>query len=862
MLTPLLGVVAAFLLVHATPSGAQTAAEPPVTPDTVITDMRESSMPVGTVDSPEIERRLDGVRLILDQAETTLQRDDLGDAELTAILERVEPLIDELRGIGDTLAEPLADLRQRLDRLGPPPEEGQPPEATSIAQERADLAALIATIDAAARRADLLAIRATQAISEVAENRRDRFTRMLSVRERSILSPTLWIDSLAELPDSVAALTRLFANSFRAMANRTTPLTIAALAGSILAAILLVTYVRRRVFAIVRRDSGIREPDDFLKIKGAASVALIDAVLPIAAIGLVYGAINTVGMMPDRFRDLVATGVGAFAIYATLTALSRAYLAPTMPAWRIISYTDAMAWRLHRLTALNALVIATVVFLDKALDIIVAPLALEVTITGVSATLIALIGIAAMRAAAEGHRGAERHADEDLAIDDAPTVSPARALVRVAIYVATIVILLAALTGYIAFAGYLSVQLIFAGAILAGLYLLMAFVDQGFSTLASPSNRIGRGISRAIGVSTNAVAQAGVVISGVLRLILIIIAAVMILTPWGFETSEWMVWLRRAFFGFQIGDVTISVSAILAALALFSLGIALTRAFQSWLDVKYLPRTKLDTGIKTSLRVGLGYVGIIAAAAFAVSFIGLDLANLAIVAGALSVGIGFGLQSIVNNFVSGLILLAERPIKVGDWIIVAGEQGYVRRISVRATRIETFDRAMVVVPNSDLISGVVKNMMLGNQMGRVVLKVGVSYGSDADLVREILLDVARNHAAILAYPEPKVFFLDFGASSLDFGLYAFIPDVDYSFSVHSDLRFAVLKRFREANIEIPFPQRDLHLRSSDIGTLPNREAPEPETPEPEPPEPAEKDVGGRNTAAQKPGRMPTDGEAG
>ncbi|MDJ0931655.1 mechanosensitive ion channel domain-containing protein [Breoghania sp.] len=220
-------------------------------------------------------------------------------------------------------------------------------------------------------------------------------------------------------------------------------------------------------------------------------------------------------------------------------------------------------------------------------------------------------------------------------------------------------------------------------------------------------------------------------------------------------------------------------------------------------------------GLKSSIRTGFGYVGVIVAGMVAFSYMGLNLQNIAIVAGALSVDVDFGLQSIVNNFISDLILLAERPIKVGDWIVVGEAQGYVRHINVRATEIETFDRQTVIVPNSDLISGVVKNWMHDDTSGCIILTVGVFYDSDPEQVRDIMMQIARDNSELLAYPAPVVYFMDFEASSLDFELRAYLAQSDYSLSVKSDLRFEIMRRFSEAGIEIPFPQRDLNPRDMD-----------------------------------------------
>jgi len=194
---------------------------------------------------------------------------------------------------------------------------------------------------------------------------------------------------------------------------------------------------------------------------------------------------------------------------------------------------------------------------------------------------------------------------------------------------------------------------------------------------------------------------------------------------------------------------------------------------------------------------------------------GVDFSGLALIAGALSVGIGFGLQNIVNNFVSGLILLFERPIKRGDWIVVGNTEGYVKKISVRSTIIQTFDWSDVIVPNSELISSQVTNWMLYNIYGRVIVPVGVAYGSDTGLVKELMLEVANSHPRVItdgSVPEPLVLFKEFGDSSLNFELRCFIRDIDYRIRTRSDLNFAIDAIFRKNGVEIPFPQRDVHVR--------------------------------------------------
>ena len=182
-------------------------------------------------------------------------------------------------------------------------------------------------------------------------------------------------------------------------------------------------------------------------------------------------------------------------------------------------------------------------------------------------------------------------------------------------------------------------------------------------------------------------------------------------------------------FGFRVGGLTVSVGSILSAVVLLLIGIFVTRMLQGWLERNFLPRTRLDPGLQNSVSSLFGYSGFIIAIFISLAELGIDLQKIALIAGALSVGIGFGLQSIVSNFVSGIILLAERPIRVGDRVVVKNEEGIVRRISVRATEIETYDRASVIIPNSELVTGVVKNWTHSDTVGRINLKIGVAYNS-------------------------------------------------------------------------------------------------------------------------------------
>jgi potassium efflux system protein len=294
-------------------------------------------------------------------------------------------------------------------------------------------------------------------------------------------------------------------------------------------------------------------------------------------------------------------------------------------------------------------------------------------------------------------------------------------------------------------------------------------------------------------------------IEGAARVALIVTGILLVLAPWGIESQDMFGSLRAAYFGFRVGNVTISVSSMLGAVAVFVFAIIITRAVQGWLASRLLPHTRLDSGVRNSIKTLFGYVGFVFALVLGSAQLGLNFQNLAIVAGALGVGIGFGLQSIVNNFLSGLILLWERGVRVGDWVMIGTEQGFVRRINARATEVETFDRATLIVPNATLVSGVVKNWVHSDRVGRIIVSLNVAYDNDADGVREILIAVAKAQDLVLSIPAPLVLFSEFADWALKFQLICFVDDVEMAERVKSEMHFDLLRRLKAAGVRIAYP---------------------------------------------------------
>ncbi len=353
-------------------------------------------------------------------------------------------------------------------------------------------------------------------------------------------------------------------------------------------------------------------------------------------------------------------------------------------------------------------------------------------------------------------------------------------------------------------------------AAIGGLYLASRLFRELFNGFDEGRGAWARYVRGYFGIETGESVPGLMWLRMTVLLVLWFLFGAVVLRVWGLHDSIGLQIYQYLVEGFPVGSLTIVPARVLLALIVFILVFAISGWLRARLEKVWLINAPMDRGAREALVSIAGYAGGGIAILTALAVAGVEFSNLAIIAGALSVGIGFGLQNIVNNFISGLILLFERPIKSGDWVVVGGTEGFVKRIRIRSTQIQTFDRADVIVPNSELISGQVTNWMLQDARGRIKIPIGVAYGSDTQLVKETLLSVAWQHPLVIkgeADWEPKVLFLNFGESSLDFELRVFIREIDRRFDLQSDLNFAIDAAFRARGIEIPFPQRDLHVKN-------------------------------------------------
>jgi small-conductance mechanosensitive channel len=513
-----------------------------------------------------------------------------------------------------------------------------------------------------------------------------------------------------------------------------------------------------------------------------------------------YGMIASTQNLPERIDWLFYLTAQSLVIVFTVWALAGAVFSPNAH-WRLVPTSDAAAARLRSLSTLLTVVYSLTTFLYVATRLIQAPFALTIAIALPSSLLTAGLVVALLRTP----------------LGTASTSAPPRLfkLVRTIVWAIVGAIVVSALAGYLPLARFLAQQLVVTGSILALIYLLLLWVDGFAQGLSDDGAVVGGWLKRSAALEGARREQLALPISLFLKFAVLVLSVPLIMLQWGYTGPDIREWYWQLFFGLRIGNTDVTFGALLASILVFGVGYAAARLFQGWLDARVLLPAGISGGVRNSIRTGIGYVGIVIAALMAFSYAGFSLSNIAIIAGALSVGIGFGLQNLVNNFVSGLILLAERPIRVGDMVVVGGEEGYVRKISVRSTELETFDGAHVLVPNSYFVAEKVKNWTFRNNIRRIAIPIGVAYGSDARQVQAVLLKVAADNPDILKTPGPAVTFDEFAPASVNFTLYTFIADITKTGSVRTELAMAILAAFAQAGIVIPFGQTDVTIRKMD-----------------------------------------------
>lgn len=785
------------LIVNASPASAQ--GKPTSEQPSVINKSREKST---IKDETSAAAEWNGY---LQSAEQALKREKkLTDKQFEAFDVNTAKIIADAQAQILALTPDFDYSKRRVDKLGPKPKEGEPSETEEIASLRMELGVAFSKVDGQIKDARQIIVRASQLRSNALVRRRAEFVESITTESESILEPKFWIEFAAGFEGLGKSFRLLIKDSLAVITNRlsNSPSKIFLLAFSLLLGILGYFFVKRKTAEFFPKKHHAEDITRKQIATWAAAKFARFGLLDAAGLIYLYSLFFEFDLMPKRFIFFTWEIVFSISGFLIAKSLAQVFLAPENKEARIANLSSAAAKRVLRTILITVAIIMFLNVTNFTAVMLVSPF--EVSI-GLSA-IVAIIGIIAVVQVLI-------IAAKDRIDTPPPVYQEARILrwvyMRPLLWAGAAASIIALVLGYIALAEFAVLQLLFGSIVLAILWLILELIDTNRQSVLSAID----GSPQPTGMQSPKMKQVNILAFGVLKILAILIAIIAMSLPWGYRTNDWLQWLSGAFFGFQVGGLTISFSVIFQAGALFIIGYAATRMLQSWLNNQYLPSTNIESGLRNSISTVVGYIGLTLAATMAIGAAGLDLSNLAIVAGALSVGVGFGLQSIIGNFVSGLILLAERPIKVGDWIVTGGGEGTVRKISVRSTEIQTFDRSTVVIPNSILITDPVTNWTHSSKLGRIKIAIGVGYNSDPDKVRDLLLKCIDEHEGVLKNPKPSVFFLDFGDSALLFEVRGFLSNIENGLGVRSDLRFAILRAMRAANIEIPYPQRDIHIKT-------------------------------------------------
>ncbi len=664
-------------------------------------------------------------------------------------------------------------------------------------------------------RMQALASAAGDTFSRAAQRRREGFTARVFERSPSPVTPAFWTALVDASSADLARLEAMVWRSWTAAVSAPEPRGLAgALVGLLLAGV-IVFPVRRRLLRVGRTLGGRAVAlGGFTRAAVAVWIAVIETGAPALAADMVREGLGWGGLLSPTADTLAAAVVGAITWSAAILALGRAFSTlldpdPRSSAERSVEASGAPS-KAGRQPARDAHVIRTRVALWAVAVVTSAGFVLgQVNYTvgaSVAATIasncILSLAYAAVAALILVTFGRGRRARTEPASEAAR--SSLWTLISLGLTLAIVVIVAAVLSGYTTLASLISGQIFWLSVIGAATFLLLRFIDEGLGAIFQAGGRTTRSLATLFGLQASTVLQAGLLASAILQILVLIAALTLAVTPFGQSGEQLLSHIGQFGSTLQIGKAKISPFAIAQGIGVFAFGMGLVHLTRGWVVRRYLPVTGWDSGLRNSVSTGVGYLGVGVTLICAFSAMGLGFQQIALIASALSVGIGFGLQQIVQNFVSGIILLIERPVKVGDWVdLGSGVEGDVRRIRVRATEIQMFDRSTVLVPNSSFITQNVKNKTLGDPRGRIELKLTIAKAGDAAKARELILEATKANTEILGDPAPSAFVDSTGAAgSVNLKAFAHVASPRDAYRVRSELYLDIIDRYERSQIAL------------------------------------------------------------
>ena len=707
------------------------------------------------------------------------------------------------REAADQLRSQLALVDARIAGLGPPV--AGVVEAPDIRNERRTLGQSRNSLDSKVKRGQLIAVEAGQLVAEIDQTDAAEIGERIAVRAPSPLAPRFWSDVVAAFPRDARRLTTFVGREWTQIETGLRGgLPWGSVLGGLLAVVLLLPG--RQLLRRVGQRYLIADAPGHRVRRSANALwrVLIGTATPTAAAFVFVQGLRWSTLIAPSWSGLADAFVGAAGFAGFTAAVSAAFLMASQPSWRVVSLSDDAATALRPVgwafAALTFVVILLTAFNSAVGVSATALLVLEVVEVIVHALLIGgtLMIVGRLRA---------REAEDGESPREAATSAGVGAITLI-LWLIVAGVALALLVGYIGLAITVVQFVVWTTLLAVCTYLLMVVIDDVATSLFQRDSRIGQTLRHGMGVGASAIDQFGVLLSALLRLAIIVIALGLLLYPFGAGFGSFLDRVGALARGVEVGGIAISPGTILRFVAVLALGLFLVRQFTGWLDQRYLPSTDLDSSVRNSIRLVARYIAIALAVVWSLASLGIGMERIALLLSALSVGIGFGLQAITQNFVSGLILLAERPIKIGDLIRVGTDEGDVKRISVRSTEIELGDHSTLIVPNSELITKSVLNKTLAGPLGRIKIQFSVPIATDADRVKALVLETFANEPTILDAPAPLVQLDGIADGRILFNCYGHVVSPRNTGDARSNVLLELLRRMRSEGVELgTVPQR-------------------------------------------------------
>lgn len=777
------------------PSGAQAQAQ---------VQVQASPIDAATQQLEQAESALGAVDRALDGKTDRDGRAKLRDQALSAQ--------GSAKDAADQLRQQLALVDARIAGLGAPI--AGVVEAADIRAERRDLAQARNSLDSKVKRGQLLAVEAGQLVAEIDQTQAAEIGERIAVRAASPLSPRFWSDIVAAFPRDMRRITALMSREWDQIdIGLRGGLPLAAMFGALLAMALLLP-VRQLLRRAGQRYLIADAPGH--RVRRSANAlwrVFVGTATPMAAAFLFVQGLRWSALVATSWTPLASALIVAASFAGFTTAVAAAFLMASQPSWRIVPLTDAAATALRPVGWAVAFVSFAVILLGAFNTTVGAsPAALLATqVVEVIVHLVLICGTLLIIGRLRARAATDDSSESEVA------ASAGVGAVTLALWLVAAGAALAVLVGYIGLAIVIVQFVLWATLLAVCTYLLMTVIDDVATSLFQRESRIGLTLRHGMGLSGSAVDQFGVLLSALLRLAVIVIALGLLLYPFGAGFGSVLDRVSGLARGVEIGGIAISPGTILRFVVVLALGLFLVRQFTGWLDNRYLPSTDLDGSVRNSIRMVARYLAIALAVVWALASLGIGMERIALLLSALSVGIGFGLQAITSNFVSGLILLAERPIKIGDLIRVGTDEGDVKRISVRSTEIELGDHSTLIVPNSELITKSVLNKTLAGPLGRIQVQFSVPIATDADRVRAIVLETFAAEPTVLDAPAATALVDKIADGRIHFNCFAHVASPRGTGDARSNVLLTLLRRMREEGIELGTVPQQMQL----IGPAPS-----------------------------------------